>query len=242
MMQLETKVRMGDRLNGGWKTERAMSTDLERSDQAKTPVRGRLVPYLVLHDFLDEAAVAGLLDYALSRHSDFAPTTVVPGTVDSSTRVSIGLRELGGYRKVFKAKILELVPTLISRLHVSPFEASWLETELVAHGDGAFYKQHIDTQTDSHEDKQIRILSGVYYFNAEPKAFTGGALRLHAIGGKNGENFVDIEPVRNGLLVFPAWAPHEVLPVSCPSKRFIDSRFAINCWVCRKNAAAMEAR
>jgi SM-20-related protein len=220
-----------------------MSTDLASSDQAKAPVRGWLVPYLMLHDFLDEATVAGLLDYALSRQCDFAPTMLASGAVDSSIRVSIGLRELGGYRKVLKAKILGLVPTLISRLHVSPFEASRLETELVAHGDGAFYKQHIDTQTDPHEDmKQIRVLSGVYYFTAEPKAFTGGALRLHAIGGKNGENFVDIEPVRNSLLVFPSWAPHEVMPVSCPSKRFINSRFAINCWVYRKNAAAMEAR
>jgi SM-20-related protein len=220
-----------------------MSTNLERSDQTKALVRGWLLPYVVLHDFLDEATVANLLDYALSRHSEFAPTTVVPGTVDPSTRVSIGLGELGGYRKVFKAKILDLVPTLISRLQVSPFEASRLETELVAHGDGAFYKQHIDTLTDSHEDiKQIRVLSGVYYFNVEPKAFTGGALRLHAIGGKSGENFVDIEPVRNSLLVFPSWAPHEVMPVSSPSKRFIDSRFAINCWVYRKNAAGMEAK
>jgi SM-20-related protein len=220
-----------------------MSTNLENSDQTKAPVRGWLLPYLVLHDFLDEATVAGLLDYAVSHHSDFAPTTVVPGTVDYSIRVSIGLDELGGYRKVFKAKILDLVPTLISRLHVSPFEASGLETELVAHGDGAFYKQHIDTRTDSHKDaKQVRVLSGVYYFNAEPKAFTGGALRLHAIGGKSGENLVDIEPVRNSLLVFPSWAPHEVMRVSCPSKRFIDSRFAINCWVYRKNAAAMEVK
>jgi SM-20-related protein len=165
------------------------------------------------------------------------------GAVDSSIRASIGLREVGSYRKVLKAKILEFVPTLISRLHVSPFEASWLETELVAHGDGAFYKRHIDTQTGSHENmKQIRVLSGVYYFYAEPKAFTGGALRLHAIGGKNSENFVDIEPVRNSLLVFPSWAPHEVMPMSCPSRRFIDSRFAINCWVYRKNAAAIKAR
>jgi SM-20-related protein len=219
-----------------------MSTDLARSDQVKTPVRGWLVPYLVLHDFLDRTTVAGLLDYALSRQSDFAPTMLISGVVDSSIRISISLRELGSYRKVLKAKILELVPTLISRLHLSAFEASWLETELVAHGDGAFYKKHIDTQTESHEEmKQLRVLSVVYYFNAEPKAFTCGVLRLHAIGSKNGENFVDIEPVRNGLLVFPSWAPHEVMPVSCPSRRFIDSRFAINCWVYRKNAAASKA-
>jgi Rps23 Pro-64 3,4-dihydroxylase Tpa1-like proline 4-hydroxylase len=102
----------------------------------------------------------------------------------------------------------------------------------VAHGDGAFFTRHFDTiRANDSDQKRIRVLSGVYYFNAEPKAFTGGALRLHAIGGKEGENFVDIEPARNSLVVFLSWAPHEVLPVSCPSKRFIDSRFAINYWV-----------
>jgi Rps23 Pro-64 3,4-dihydroxylase Tpa1-like proline 4-hydroxylase len=67
-----------------------------------------------------------------------------------------------------------------------------------------------------------------------PKAFRGGALRLYAIGDSGGRTFIDIEPVQNGLLVFPAWVPHEVMPVHCPSKRFIDLRFASNCWVCRK--------
>jgi Rps23 Pro-64 3,4-dihydroxylase Tpa1-like proline 4-hydroxylase len=62
------------------------------------------------------------------------------------------------------------------------------------------------------------------YFHAEPKAFTGGALRLYAIGRKEDEDFVDIEAVRNSLLVFPSWAPHEVTPVSCPSKRFSSTR------------------
>jgi Rps23 Pro-64 3,4-dihydroxylase Tpa1-like proline 4-hydroxylase len=42
--------------------------------------------------------------------------------------------------------------------------------------------------------------------------------------------FHDVEPLHNSLVVFPAWLPHEVLKVSCPSGRFADSRFAINCW------------
>ena len=135
-----------------------------------------------------------------------------------------------------------MVPSLISQLRVTPFDAPNLETELVAHGDGAFYKRHVDTQTPRHpEVNGIRVLSGVYYFHAEPKAFTGGELRLYALGGKSGENFVDIEPVNNSLLVFPAWAPHEVRPVSCPSKRFIDSRFAINCWLRRQKLDAAQS-
>jgi SM-20-related protein len=195
--------------------------------------------HLVLRDFLDGATVAGLLDYALSRQSDFAPTRLASKAVDPLFRVSTGLRELDGYRQILKAKILGLVPSLISQLRVTPFDAPKLETELVAHGDGAFYKRHVDTQTlRRREAIGIRVLSGVYYFHVEPKAFTGGALRLYAIGSNNDENFVDIEPVNNSLLVFPSWAPHEVRPVSCPSKRFIDSRFAINCWLRRQKLDA----
>jgi Rps23 Pro-64 3,4-dihydroxylase Tpa1-like proline 4-hydroxylase len=161
-------------------------------------------PYLVLRDFLDEATVAGLLDYAQAHQSDFAPT------------------KLGG-----------LVPKLIAEMRATPAESPKLETELVAHGDGAFFKRHIDTQTARYDDvSQIRVLSGVYYFHAEPKAFEGGALRLFAIGADPAP-YIDIEPARNSFLVFPSWAPHEVRPVSCSSNKFIDSRFAINCWVHR---------
>ncbi len=141
------------------------------------------------------------------------------------------MHDLGIYRPVLEARILGLVPELITRLQMTPFESPALETELVAHGDGAFFKRHIDTGHRILD--QIRVLSGVYYFNAEPKAFTGGALRLYAIGGNDSDDFIDIEPLRNSLLVFPSWAPHEVMPISCPSKRFINSRFAINCWLHR---------
>jgi Rps23 Pro-64 3,4-dihydroxylase Tpa1-like proline 4-hydroxylase len=193
--------------------------------------RGLILPYIVLRDFLDEETVAGLLDYAISHQSDFEPTEV-GRTFDPSYRVSMVLRGLGSFRPILQTKLFDLMPSILTKMRVKPIEEPKLETQLVAHGDGAFYKRHTDTLTDKYHDaKQIRMLSGIYYFNAEPKAFTGGALRLHAIGGKEGENFVDIEPVRNSLLVFLAWAPHEVLPVSCPSKRFIDSRFAVNCWV-----------
>lgn len=196
-------------------------------------------PHVVLRDFLDGATLAELLAYALSRQSDFQPTRLNSEAINPSIRVSTGLRDLGRYRKVLKEKILGIVPELVARLRVTPFASPRLETELVAHGDGAFYKRHIDTQTAHYEDVEaIRVLSGVYYFFSEPKAFSGGALRLHAIGGDADRNFIDIEPQCNSLLVFPSWAPHEVMPVHCPSGRFIDSRFAINCWVHRRKPRA----
>ena len=84
--------------------------------------------------------------------------------------------------------------------------------------------------------KNIRALSGVYYLHRAPKGFSGGALRFYAIGDAN--RFVDVEPVHNSLLVFPSWAPHEVMPISCPTGAFMDSRFAVNCWLHRRSAPA----
>lgn len=195
-------------------------------------------PHAVLPDFLDKATVAELLAYAVSRETDFEQTRVGADAINRSVRISASLSDLGGYRKILEDKILPLVPELIARLRVTPFASPRLETELVAHGDGAFYTRHTDTQTDRYEDiDHIRVLSGVYYFSSEPKAFSGGALRLHAIGGNAGQNFIDIEPQCNSLMVFPSWAPHEVMPVHCPSGRFIDSRFAINCWLHRSKAS-----
>jgi predicted 2-oxoglutarate/Fe(II)-dependent dioxygenase YbiX len=223
--------------------ERVLSADLQRGGERAGAAGGLMPPYLVLRDFLDEAAAAGLLEHAITRQAQFTPTGVGSSpdgaSVDPSIRVSTGLRTLGAFRPMLKAKILGLLPTLVDQLGVKPPEDARLETQLVAHGDGAFYRRHIDTATALYRERdRIRILSGVYYFHAEPKAFTGGALRLHAIGGGVGANFIDLEPARNSLLVFLSWAPHEVMPVTCPSKAFADSRFAINCWIHDKKPAS----
>jgi SM-20-related protein len=199
--------------------------------------RGFILPHVVHHNFLAEETVAALLDYAVPHEPDFVPTKVRSQRFDPTVRVSARLRRLGVFQQIIESKILAILPSLIDELRVTPFQVGRLGTELVAHGDGAFYKRHIDTQTAPDRDvRRSRALSAVYYFHAEPKAFSGGALRLYGIG--TGADFVDIEPVRNSLLVFPSWAPHEVMPVHCPSRRFIDSRFAINCWIHRTLSTA----
>ena len=200
------------------------------------PARSILPPYVVLRDFLGEDAVRGLLEHALAHEPEFAATRTQHGEIKPAVRNSLGLQDLGRFRPALEAKVLGALPALIATLRVSAIESPRLELQLVAHGDGAFYKRHIDTQTAS-DQQRLRALSGVYYFHAEPKAFSGGALRLHAIG-PDATDHVDIEPARDSLLVFPSWAPHEVMPVSCPSRKFIDSRFAINCWVRSKNPRA----
>jgi SM-20-related protein len=44
---------------------------------------------------------------------------------------------------------------------------------------------------------------------------------------------VAVEPEHNRLVAFPAFVPHEVVPISCPGNAFADRRFSINCWLHR---------
>jgi Rps23 Pro-64 3,4-dihydroxylase Tpa1-like proline 4-hydroxylase len=45
------------------------------------------------------------------------------------------------------------------------------------------------------------------------------------------QSFKTIEPRNNSIVFFQSFYLHEVLPVSCPSKTFSDSRFTVNGWV-----------
>ena len=207
-------------------------TQAEQSAQGRAEARGLMPPHLVLRDFLPSETVAELLAFAVAHEGEFEPTGVGGDTETSPNRrirVSLGLRRIGPFRRLLAARMHELAPRLTAELKLTPFELARVELQLVAHGDGAFYRRHIDTATDGGGDT-LRVLSGVYYFHREPRGFSGGALRLHAIG-PGVLDHVDIEPASNTLIAFPAWAPHEVRPVSCPSGLFADARFSINCWL-----------
>jgi SM-20-related protein len=206
---------------------------------ATSTIRTLMPPYVVLHDHLEKNEVAGLLEYAIANEHAFQPTKVgsQKRDADPAIRMSLAMRDLGPFKPILRSKMLALLPDLVAKLEVPRVTMPKLELELVAHGDGAFYKRHIDTKTAS-DRHMMRVLSGVYYFYTQPKAFTGGALRLYAVGDPAMTTFVDIEPEHNTLLVFPSWARHEVMRVACPSQRFADSRFAISCWIYHTEPAA----
>jgi predicted 2-oxoglutarate/Fe(II)-dependent dioxygenase YbiX len=205
-------------------------SDVDEAARAR-PARSYMPPLRVLPGFLAPDEATRVLAHAAANETAFAATQVGAGgkgRVDSGSRVSRACRDLGELGPLLAARLKDVAPELTAALKVTPFEVSRVELQLVAHGDGAFYRRHIDTQTAA-DVETIRALSGVYYAHRDPKGFAGGALRLYAIG--DAARFVDVEPAHNTLVVFPAWAPHEVMPVSCPSGAFMDSRFAVNCWL-----------
>jgi Rps23 Pro-64 3,4-dihydroxylase Tpa1-like proline 4-hydroxylase len=194
-------------------------------------------PHLVVPDFLDREDAAEILEYAVTNEEKFSPTRVGTGSSNQAIRKSLATRDLGKFRALLVSRMRAKVPELIRTLKVSHFELSGIDIQLVAHGEGAFYSRHIDTITQS-DRRQTRVLSAVYYFHRQPRAFEGGALRLYAIGDPQFRSFIDISPEHNTLLVFPSWALHAVMPVQCESQRFADSRFAINIWMQRKRETA----
>jgi SM-20-related protein len=202
--------------------------------------RGRMPPYRVYRNFLDPLTHASLLAWAIENEARFEPSLVLSSDVqgderhDPSARRSLVVADFGPVKALVHQRLLNFVPTLISDLRVAPFEPSKISLELVANNDGAFFQPHIDTLVGGERKASDRLISAVYYFHAEPKAFAGGALRLYPFAAKGTDgNFAVVPPDQNTLVAFPSWATHEVLPVSCPSQRFSDSRFNVNCWVHR---------
>jgi len=193
-------------------------------------------PYRLVRDFLPPPTPGHLLDWAIGNEAEFTPTVVdyqQQNGQDPTVRVSLGVRKFGPLEAMLREHVLKIAPVLIEELRVSLSGISRVELEFVAHNDGAFFTRHIDTETGARWAADgIRFLSGVYYLHHQPKAFTGGCLRLFPFGGDGRqEAFVDVEPEHNTLVVFPSWVAHEVRPIHCPSKRFAHSRFAINIWL-----------
>lgn len=190
-------------------------------------------PYVVREGFLGPELVAKLIDFAVENESRFEDsTTGVTGNerVRPEWRVSSLLRGFGPLKQEIKSRFKAALPEALEALGMSGFELYHIELELVAHGNGAFYNTHIDTAIDKADDS-VRVLTAVYYFHAEPKAFRGGNLRLLPLRRTGDEDrYLDIEPLNDRLLLFPSWVPHRVMPVISASNGFRDSRFAINCW------------
>lgn len=218
-----------------------MTTAVPASDR----VVGPLPPTVQLDDFLSADDHSALLAWVLANRARFKPATVTDGAThrtDDRTRIALKLADLGPLEPRLRERLLAALPRIVAAIGGQLPATPSLELELTAYGDGAFYGAHRDIpigpdrKTLGAKPGQDRLLSAVYYFHREPKAFSGGALRLYrwgaALDAPGPDDWRDIEPRQNSLAGFASWAIHEVRPVDCPSGAFEDNRFALNCWYC----------
>ena len=211
-------------------------------------------PHGRIDGFLAERESQVLLDWAISEEPAFKPAEVFYGEggakrrLDPSRRNALKHGGLGAMAPMMRSALTSALPRIMAAAGYIGLEPRSIEFELNAYGDGAHFAPHIDiplgqNRRPAGERKdEDRVISAVYYFYSEPKAFEGGALRLYRFGADpdtaGPQDSVAFEPLQNSLLVFPSWAMHEVEPVHCSSERFADFRFGLNCWFCRKLAAS----
>ena len=189
--------------------------------------QSRFFAHAVIENFLDAALVQRLLDYVVLNQGRFTPTTVrqPDGTrVDPASRISLGLDDLGPCAQPLKRQLHAAEPMLRAGIGMGAYDFQDIELQIAAHNDGGFFCRHSDTYKGWGID---RVISGVFYFHRQPCGFSGGKLRLYPL---TGAGHIDIAPSHNSLVVFPSFVQHEVLPVACPSRDFMDARFTVNCW------------
>ncbi|NJK28247.1 MAG: proline hydroxylase [Coleofasciculaceae cyanobacterium SM2_3_26] len=205
------------------------------SPQRPTPDTSDILPskYLHIDQFLPPQDVQCLLEFVREKEAEFVPTSTSTGA--ENYRQSFVLYHFEEFRDLLTKRIEEKLPRVLEILELPPFSVTQIEAQLTAHNDGNFYKLHNDSGS---KDTANRELTYVYYFYQEPKPFTGGELRIYDSRIRNNyyvqaETFHTVEPRHNSIVFFLSRYMHEVLPVSCPSKGFADSRFTINGWIRR---------
>ena len=194
-----------------------------------------LLPVGIFDNFLGPERAAVALDFALLHRGGFETSAVVTEDgpiIDPALRSSESFTgDWSEIRELFGEAIMAQRADILAAANAPDFEQDELDLQLVASRDGGLFGLHSDTGTGDDRMDADRVVSSVYYMHRLPKAFSGGELVMHAIGG--GETRV-IEPVHDRLVVFPSFAPHEVARIIVPGDAFEDARFSINCWLCRK--------
>jgi len=191
-------------------------------------------PVVQIESFLSGSEVAWLMEIAFAAESQFVPSRVSDSKDDY--RQSFMLAAPETLKKLFVSKIHALMPEVMPQLRLGRFAVGDIDCQITASVDGSYFKAHTDAGANETWKRQFTY---VYYFNREPKGFTGGELRIYDDMIRNGklaatESFQSIEPRHNSMVFFQAAVMHEVMPVHVSSKQFRDSRFTVNGWIARE--------
>jgi SM-20-related protein len=188
-------------------------------------------PVVQIDSFLTGSEVAWLMELAFAAESRFVPARVTDNKEDYRHALMLGAPD--ALKQLFVSKITAVMPEVMPQLRLGRFPIGAIDCQVTASIDDNYFKAHTDAGVNETYRRQFTY---VYYFNREPKGFTGGELRIYDDTIRNGklaatESFQVIEPRHNSIVFFQAAVMHEVMPVHVPSKQFRDSRFTVNGWI-----------
>ena len=188
-------------------------------------------PVAVIEDFLPEPTWQALLQRVLASEAQFQPSATHDRRADY--RQSLVLNPPPDLVEPVVSRVRRVMDRVLPALKVAPITVGVVEAQVTASVDGSFFGVHTDADYDK---VPKRHLTYVYYFNRQPKAFTGGELRVYDDILRNNklaraETFRAVEPRHNRIVFFWARTMHEVTRVDVPSRAFADARFTVNGWV-----------
>ena len=199
------------------------------------PPSPRPVPFVRLTNFLTPAQQNRLWTQIPAARERFVPAKVGKDDLNHKVRTAwvANRRVVRDVRPWFGPKLRSVLPHIRTRLRMATLHRYRIEMDVTVHLGGEFYKMHRD---NSEEGKsRLRKLSYIYYFHRQPRRFAGGDLLLYdtdpATSRGTATAFTRIEPLHNSLVVFPSDAYHEITPVECDTRDFLDGRFTVNGWV-----------
>ncbi|MFZ0505877.1 MAG: 2OG-Fe(II) oxygenase [Chthoniobacterales bacterium] len=172
-------------------------------------------PYHRITHFLPERDAEQILTDILGQQSKFCPLTGNRNFL----RLPIPIEP----PPTFCQKLWAILPD-IQALFGIDLQRPEIELYVHAYNDGTHFERHSDAYGGGNWRRRI---SCVYYLHRLPRAFEGGDLVIY----DGHRRAYAVEPEHNSALFFPSHLIHEVLSVTCRSKEFIDSRFAINVWI-----------
>jgi Rps23 Pro-64 3,4-dihydroxylase Tpa1-like proline 4-hydroxylase len=197
----------------------------------------RAAPVARFEEFLGLSELTWLWQFAMRSGPGFVRSQVVGHDhegEDPNVRRSWVLYDVNEIQPFFAGRVLQYLPQLLDALGHVQFPVRDIELQVTASNDGEFFRPHTDSgQTVVH----TREITFVYFCHREPRAFTGGELRVYdsvnpdASGAETDVHV--IEPAQNTIVFFPSQYVHEVAPLSCPSREFVDSRLTFNGWLHR---------
>jgi tetratricopeptide (TPR) repeat protein len=194
----------------------------------------RPVPFRLMTNFLDAEKHARLLAHAIEHEELMTPSAVESARPKPDWRRSRIVYGGGEIAEWFAPLVMQRAQAIVADFGYADFPVGSVGLDWVASNDGDFYKDHVDTGPGRYA---LRAISFVYYFNRQPKGFSGGELALYDTDLDSGEfnaaHRTVLEPLDNRLVLFPSAARHEILPVRCPGRQFADSRFTLNGWIRR---------
>jgi predicted 2-oxoglutarate/Fe(II)-dependent dioxygenase YbiX len=208
-----------------------MLSVLSGAEVPDPPSGFRPAPFVLLKNFLPRDFHETLMPFVLSVREQLVRTKAADGEYRPENRETLDLPGEWDIKKRFGRLLRAEIPGVLSRLHVAPFDIAKLEVKIRAYLDGHFFRFHMDCPKDM-PDLANRKVSYVYFFHKHPRGYSGGDLILFDSDIERDlfttKSFTRIVPENNTLVIFPSPYYHCVIPVSCPSQQFEDSRFVIN--------------